>query len=514
MMKISERNSFISVVLGIYVLLIGVGLPIIVRNGYFDILVVKYYYYCACTILMLILTAAYFIIKGKGNSNSYKSVSIKHFMKKMTPIDYSVIAFILVAIISTFSSDYLYESFWGNEGRLTGLFLTTWYVASYFCVSRFWNYNKRYIDLILGAGIFVCLFGITDYFKMDIFHFKVYMLEGQRPSFTSTLGNINTYTAYVGMIVAIAVVFFIISKQIRQTIWYYLCVIISIFAIIVGVSDNAYLSLAALFVFLPLGVFKIKNGIFRYFIVLTTFFSIIQCVDWINYYFKENVLGIDSAFNIIIKFEYLHYLVFGLWSVVVAWYFINRSGILNAKDFRNIFKRVWLGSIVLLFLSILYILYDCNVLNNSERYRGLSSYLFFNDDWGSHRGYIWRNAMECFIELPLWKKIVGYGPETFGILIMNKVVNNSYKEVFDSAHNEYLHILITVGIAGLVAYLSFIFSYIKRCISHKNKDPYIIAVLFAVICYSTQAFVNLNLPIVTPIFWLLLGIGAAMTSEE
>lgn len=514
MMKISERNSFISVVLGIYVLLIGVGLPIIVRNGYFDILVVKYYYYCACTILMLILTAAYFIIKGKDKSNSYKSVSIKHFMKKMTPIDYSVIAFILVAIISTFSSDYLYESFWGNEGRFTGLFLTTWYVASYFCVSRFWNYNKRYIDLILGAGIFVCLFGITDYFKMDIFHFKVYMLEGQRPSFTSTLGNINTYTAYVGMIVAIAVVFFIISNQIRQTIWYYLCVIISIFAIIVGVSDNAYLSLAALFVFLPLGVLKIKNGVFRYFIVLTTFFSIIQCVDWINYYFKENVLGIDSAFNIIIKFEYLHYLVFGLWSVVVAWYIINRSGILNAKDFRNIFRHIWLGSIVLLFLSILYILYDCNVLNNSERYRGLSSYLLFNDDWGSHRGYIWRNAMECFIELPLWKKIVGYGPETFGILIMNKVVNNSYKEVFDSAHNEYLHILITVGIAGLVAYLSFIFSYIKRCISYKNKDPYIIAVLFAVICYSTQAFVNLNLPIVTPIFWLLLGIGAAITSEE
>jgi len=41
-----------------------------------------------------------------------------------------------------------------------------------------------------------------------------------------------------------------------------------------------------------------------------------------------------------------------------------------------------------------------------------------------------------------------------------------------------------------------------------------IALAFGIICYSAQAFVNLNLPIVTPIFWLLLGMGSAKSIEE
>jgi len=509
------KATFLSVVIGVYVLLIGIGIPIVVKDRYFDILVVKYYFYSISTILMAVLIAGYFLAMGlKKNRLSIKGLYFKNILKKFTLMDYAVLVYLLIAIISTITSDYLYESFWGNEGRYTGLFLIILYVVGYFCVSRFWKFKNWYIDIILVAGMLVCLFGITDYFKLDIFHFKIAMVPEQRPMFTSTIGNINTYTAYVGILTAIATVLFSTDGNLRNILWHYFCMVISFFAIIMGVSDNAYLSLGALFGLLPLYLFKNNKGIQKYVIVLATFFSVIQCIDWINGYFGERVLGIESVFDVLIRFQGLPFLVIGLWGIVVLLYFISYKKKYEVNNFGNLFRYLWMALLSLIILTILYALYDCNVAENVNRYGSLGSYLHFNDDWGSARGYIWRNAMECYKDLPLWKKIVGFGPDTFGILVRQKTANNPYNQLFDSAHNEYLHMLTTVGLAGLIAYLIFIFEYIRKCLFYKDKSPYIMALMFGIICYSIQALVNINLPIVTPIFWLLLGLGATGSKEE
>lgn len=508
------RATFLSVFVGIYVLLIGVGVPIVVRDMYFDILVVKYYFYCISTILIAVLVVGYFLTMGlKQNRLSIKGFYFKNILKNLTLMDYAVLAYLIVAIISTITSDYLFESFWGNEGRYTGLFLIILYVVSYFCVSRLWKFKTWYIDIILLAGIFVCLFGISDYFKLDIFHFKIAMISEQRPMFTSTIGNINTYTAYVGILTAIATVLFSTDGNRRKMLWHYFCMVISFFAIIMGVSDNAYLSLGALFGLLPLYLFKNNKGIQKYVIILATFFSVIQCIDWINGYFGERVLGIESVFDVLIRFHGLPFLVIGLWGIAAIFYFISYKKKSEVDNLGNMFRYLWMALLLLIVLAVLYGLYDCNVTGNVDRYGSLGSYLLVNDDWGSARGYIWRSAMECYQDLPFWKKIIGYGPETFGILVMQKTANNPYNQLFDNAHNEYLQMLTTVGFAGLMAYLTFIFEYVRRYFYYRDKTPYIIAIMFGVICYSVQAFVNINLPIVTPIFWLLLGMGAVRSIE-
>lgn len=511
--RMGKNKEPVSVILGIYVLLIGVGVPLVFRKQYSDILLIKYYYYCCCTFVMIALLLVYFVVKGRKNIY-FKKKNIKNLLVNITLTDYAVLFYLIVAVISTITSDYVYESFWGNEGRLTGLFLTSLYILSFFCVSRFWKFDKIYIDMILIAGLLVSLFGITDYFKLDILGFNATLQPNQKAVFTSTIGNINTYTAYVGIIVAIATVLYTTCKGTKRLIFYYLCMIISFFAIIMGVSDNAYLSLAALFVFLPLYLFNKKKGIRRYLIVLATFFSVVQCIDWINSFLVDYVLGIDSAFNIVIEFKYLHFIVILLWAIIALWYFIDYKTRTGVEVYGNVLRYAWLGMIGFILFGILYVIYDCNVAGNIERYRNVSNYLMFNDEWGTHRGYIWRNAVEGYLNFPVWKKIFGFGPETFGILLLQKTTNNSYHQIYDNAHNEYLQTLITVGIAGLTTYLIFIISYIKRCFCYKKKSPYVIAVSFGVICYSVQAVVNLNVPIVFPVFWLLLGMGAAKSIEK
>lgn len=511
--KDTEKKSFLRTLIAVYILLVGIGLPLVVRNKYFDILVVKYYYYCFCTITMLLLLMLYLLVNKTIKNNSViKGINIKYFVSRLTIVDTLVLLYWLVAFISTLTSDYVYEAFWGNEGRYTGLFLITWYVLSYFCVSRLWVFKGWYIDSLILAGLGVCLFGITDYFDMDIFNFKKTMLIEQRPIFTSTIGNINTYTAYLGIIIGMVVVLFATEKDHIKRCFYYISMVIGFFAIIMGVSDNAYLSLAALFGLLPLYLFNNKTGVRRYLVVIATFFTVSQCIDWINKFFGGKVLGISSAFNLVISFKWLHYIVVSLWLFILILVFFERRDV-QFKYYGKKLVYLWIAIMSLVIFAFLCALYDCNVTGNIERYSSASNYLLFNDDWGTHRGYIWRNAIECYLNLSWWKKLVGYGPETFGILMLQKTTNNPYNEIFDSAHNEYLHMLTTVGLIGLVSYLSFIAGIVVRGIRLHINRPYVIAIIFGIICYSTQAIVNINLPIVTPVFWILLGLASARSLE-
>lgn len=61
---------------------------------------------------------------------------LKDFIKTFSTIDTALLVFLLIAGISTIRSDYVYESFWGNEGRFSGLVLLSLYGAAYFCVTR------------------------------------------------------------------------------------------------------------------------------------------------------------------------------------------------------------------------------------------------------------------------------------------------------------------------------------------------------------------------------------------
>lgn len=505
--KIEEKSTFIHILLSAYVILVGAGLPLVVRNKYFDILVVKYYYYCFFTITLSVLLLGYFIVYRKGKIYS-------KLFRQLTKADYFVIAFLITAGLSTVTSDYVFESFWGNEGRFTGFFLLFWYVLSYFFISKLSSFKRWHIDIIIITGILVSIFGITDYFKLDIFGFKAPMVDSQRNIFTSTIGNINTYTAYVGMITAITTVLFSIVQQKKKIILYYLGMVITFFALIMGTSDNAYISLAALFAFLPLYLFKDNIGIKRYIIILATFFSVIQIIGWLNKFWGNYVLSIDSSFQLLIRIRGFWVIPVCLWLIAITWYIVDRYKNIGNNVYGKIPQRLWGIFLLFCFLVIIFIIFDCNIAGNSGRYGSLASFFVFNDDWGTHRGYIWRNAIECYWNLSPWKKLVGYGPETFGILVLRKTANNPYNELFDSAHNEYLHLLTTVGIVGLISYLGFIISVIKRGIKIGRKNSYVMAVIFGVFCYSAQAMVNLNLPIVTPVFWLLAGISASYCGSE
>ena len=79
---------------------------------------------------------------------------------------------------------------------------------------------------------------------------------------------------------------------------------------------------------------------------------------------------------------------------------------------------IWIGVIAVVCLAVLFVLYDANLGGHADKYGALSSYVVFNDEWGTQRGYVWKRAMEIYTKkLNLLQKIFGYGPDTFALIM-------------------------------------------------------------------------------------------------
>ena len=511
------------IIASVFTLIIIAVFPLFFRNYYFDILTVKYIFYygtiISMAIVMLVASIVFlFLDKSRYDWATIKSLKRQFSFKSFRKSDWAMIAFLIAVAISTFQSDYFYESFWGNEGRFMGMFLILLYGVSFFIIGHCLKFKQWFLDVFLFAGMIACIIGIMQFFKYDPIGFKKGLTASDFPSFTSTIGNINTYTSYVALISGMGTVLFAIEKNKIRRAWYLFTVIISIFALITGISDNAYLALLALFGLLPLYLFNNLKGLKRYMVLVAILFTEFQFIDMISQKYPEHVLKINGLFNVIVGYDKLAHFVVMLWGICIVLYVldacISKDSIMKRDN--NLGRWIWLGLLIIIVMAGCYILYDANIAGNADKYGALKKYLVINDDWGTHRWYIWRIGMESYAKFPFIHKIFGYRPDTFGIITVHNFYEemiSRYNEKFDSAHNEYLQYLITIGIVGLAAYLTLLFTSIVEMIRASKKRPVMMALAFALVCYGAQAAVNISVPIVAPIMMTLLMVGVSGASD-
>lgn len=511
-------------IVGIFTLLILAGLPIVFQDYYFNILVVKYYYYCAMVIGMAVFTAIAAVIYIRRDRLLYggevmKTIRSEIKLSSLTIVDWAMIAFMLSAAISTFQSEYLYESFWGNEGRYCGLFLILLYTLCYFLVTRCLEFKKWYLDVFLGAGLIVCLLGILHFFNLDPLGFKKEISPYDYDIFVSTLGNINTYTAYLSLPMGVSAVMFASETNMKRKIWYYTCMMFAFFALIMGVSDNAYLTLFALLGLLPLYLFRKKRGTGEYTVILAAFVSALTVIDWIENYFGGRVQEISGVFNLFTRIPGLWAIALLLWAAAVVMYVYSSKTEKQEKKVKEsrILWYGWLGLVILAVLGIVFVLYDANIAGNGERYGAIANYVVMDDSWGTERGYVWRLAMEIYSDFPVSHKLFGHGPDTFGIITVQNFWDDMMSvtsQKYENVHNEYLQYLVTIGAVGLISYLSLLGTAFVKMIRMGLRNPVVMAMFFGAICYCTQAVVNISVPMVTPIMLLMIMMGMAVERKN
>jgi putative inorganic carbon (HCO3(-)) transporter len=134
---------------------------------------------------------------------------------------------------------------------------------------------------------------------------------------------------------------------------------------------------------------------------------------------------------------------------------------------------------------------------------------------GSYRMFIWLKTIELIRMRPLF----GFGLENLHVAFEQYFSSDIIETlgrplIIDRAHNEYLHIVVSSGFPALVLYLSFIILVVRKGVARLLELPYAIPLLVAVVGYLIQAFFNISVVAVAPIFWIFLGFLASSKPIE
>lgn len=171
---------------------------------------------------------------------------------------------------------------------------------------------------------------------------------------------------------------------------------------------------------------------------------------------------------------------------------------------------------ILLMVSITLLLNKTKKNALSTRSGTIKKEMAMKDEYGgSGRLKIWEITGIVIQDHPF----LGTGPENLKSVIHaehKKEINEYYrvkKTSIDKAHNEYLHIAAVTGIPSLILYLMILSLILFQNAKHIFQANLKTLLLLTIIAYLIQAFFNISVIAVAPIYWIVLGFLSQKTKE-
>lgn len=139
-----------------------------------------------------------------------------------------------------------------------------------------------------------------------------------------------------------------------------------------------------------------------------------------------------------------------------------------------------------------------------------------SDEFGSHRGQIWKRALELFREKP-W---LGSGPGTAGRRF--DITWSRYIEILGrervvavgNAHNVYLGYLVNIGLFGFLSYVAAAVLSLATWFCRRREGALYPALGSAFLCYMIQDFFGIGLCLTAPMLWVVWGLLESTPTEE
>lgn len=364
----------------------------------------------------------------------------------------------------------------------------------------FGKFKKRYILYFSVSSILINTISILQYIGFNPFNMYQNGIGTHNVSFMATIGNISFISAMFCILLTVSFVAYVfLEEKLKYKIIHLLSIFMGFFIfIIINVLSGRVAFLAVFALLIPFIITNSKR-LSRTIIAMSMILLglLVNIIINPQYHYDLGRLDLYFQFNKI-----------ALMFIIVIFVFWILAYILKRMEFdysRN--NKITYGiyiamiSIVVLILGCVYfinfesgILYEVHELLHGN----------FDDDFGTYRVFLWKRTLKLFPENP----ILGTGPDTFAVRFMDKytqdVMDIGELSINDSAANVYLTMLINIGIVGLISYLVFIILQLIKGL--KNKNEYSIILLISIICYLIQDCFNLWVVIVTPIFWVLMGI--------
>lgn len=431
--------------------------PLYVENSYFNITVAKLRIYTIIAIPSLLLAISVLVRRYFIHANVFK----------LKPWEWCLLISIFIAFLSSVFSGRFLSCFWGNDGWGVGLFVIISSFLIYLLISRCSSYNHNLWLTVIIVFDIIMIIGIMQFCGIDVFSMHKNISSGTYYYYFSTIGNTNRLAGYLCLFLPLLLMFYISSRTIFSNIFFFISLVLCVFASVISSTDSIYLGIGFMLIFALPYLTKNVKYLLKSFYAFSVFGISLLCI---SVFPRFNNLRIQAGAISSLFYKpavALAITLLGLLFIVLTKLFGNRFSKKNGRVICILFETVLIGIALFFIIKTLH---------------------SFNDEWGSHRGLIWKSSLKTFMRSSIKDKLIGIGPEQLGSIYSDVAKAFGMKTL--TAHSEPIQMLLSTGILGFLSYMCtcfFIaFDYLKNSAGKSNKTIFFLPIA----AYFAQSLVN------------------------
>lgn len=427
----------------------------------------------------------------------------------------------IAVLLSYLFTNYREEALWGTASWRMGMWTQLGAVIVYFMISRMWQRKDWMIALLLPVSAVVFLLGYVNKFGL-----LPVDPEYVNPSFISTIGNINWYCGYLVTILfgGVYLLWRMEPEMTRKKLLLMAYVTIG-FATLATQGSSSGMVTFAVIMFVLFGMSVKDSARMEVFWQEMTMFSaacLITCVlRRLNIFSRELILeGITDL---------LTFSIAGIFMTILSGiilYWIHRTRVRRSYP-EKLLHRIYCGiaiavpaMILLVLLLTLINTLAGGALTPNITDPEVTKWLTFNVGWGSARGGTWAAGARCFWEADFLHKIFGVGPDCLYAFLSNEgsvglqtMVNDRFGgNRLTNAHNEWLTILVDMGVLGLVSYAGMMITAIRDFLRAGENKMLVGACGICVLAYTVNNMFSFQQVMNISTVFVIMGIGENLRS--
>ena len=474
-----------------YLWTILLGLPLVVRKGFFDITEMK-------TLWFVVWTTAFVV---------GRAVCVIQFSRTPPRLfgdagSLAAAGMCAVVLFASAASGFFRDSLTGRTGRYQGAAMFWLYALAYFAASGA-EFREKDVYVPLFAGFAACAFTtVANHLGWDLLGMAKKLIPFDRGRYISTLGNINFAGAYFSLTLPIAAWLLLRAEDWKKRWVPLLLCVGGLWAAMAVRSESAVLGLGSAVVLLPFTLKKDPKALRRWGLLLPGISLVMQAYRLIA------AVWLDVMLSALTRVLLHPALSGGIALFGIGWYLL--TGRTEEGKASVVLKRYAVLLCVCFVLGVTALV----LLNTSLRHvplGSMDSWLRFSDEWGTDRGKVWKYCLKLYGGFSLPDKLFGGG---CGILALLDSTRRIFPDaVLDAAHSEYLQILLNWGVAGLLCYLVWIGSTLRAAFRSGKDLP--LALSAGMLGYVFNAVSNIaQVPGIALFFTLMAVVHAASAPEN
>ena len=492
-----------------YLSMVFLVLPLIMTNSYYNITETKSVTFHIVSYVYLLIAAIFYAVRLCTAKNKMKDKEVQKTKRhKLCLLDICMLSFAFFVLVSAVFSEFSESAWLGISARYQGALTIVVYVLLYFVISRNFCNCDALLRFAAVAFIAVCLLAVGNNFNIDIFGVYSELSAQNKASYISTIGNINFYSSYICLLLPLVVCGFCNAKEKYGKIVYTIALVVGAWGMLLTASESFMIGFFVAAAIIPLFLYNNQEILKKYLqslIIIAISCQFLRIVYWI----VEKLHGkVNVQLSGLLKL-WLHPLV---WTILLV---LCVGGLLLIKANKSflVIKKVHIAVLICGAAVVLLSFFIVNVFLYDKDVALLGKLFKITPEWGNYRGEIWQQCIRLYKEFNVFDKLFGIGPESLQNITQSSEIFGG--RVMDQAHNEYLHLLLTTGVFGLLSYLSVIFATCYTVAKKLKDEPVAVGVFAGLAAYWVQATVNIAQPFSTPIMFLYIAmLGGLLVGED